>query len=59
MFNNSNIYLDRKYEKVKDMKKAVFNRNIKDNQRTKSVIVNRKIKLIREPKSLQDMVIPR
>lgn len=31
MFNNSNIYLDRKYEKVKDMKKAVFNRNIKDN----------------------------
>lgn len=59
MFDNSNIYLDRKYDKVKDMKKAVFNRNIKDNQRTKSVIVNREIKLIREPKSLQDMVIPR
>ena len=31
MFNNANIYLDRKYDKVKDMKKAVFNRNIKDN----------------------------
>lgn len=31
MFDNSNIYLDRKYDKVKDMKKAVFNRNIKDN----------------------------
>lgn len=31
MFNNANIYLDRKYKKVKDMKKAVLNRNIKNN----------------------------
>lgn len=31
MFENANIYLDRKYEKIIEMKKAVCNRNITNN----------------------------
>lgn len=31
LYRNANIYLDRKYEKVINIKQAVFNRNIKDN----------------------------
>lgn len=31
LYENANIYLDRKYKKVINIKQAVFNRNIKDN----------------------------